>query len=173
MTPPPAPAVAEMVAPDTDWTLWYERRPVDTQALYRWRIASRKICGMELRPEWSGKLHLCGMGYGASEWWPSGSHWDGYRRTMPKSLEWRLAKAEEPEGTIFWGGLDLLPCPFTGALPRVTYSGRWIGAPPWEVEYLNLKSYLVDTHFRDANKLAAAWNQRPPVSARTGGGEHG
>lgn len=141
-----------------DWTEWAAQRPTDTTAIYRWRVGPRKICGMMLRPEWSGKMSLCGMGYRDNEYWPPFSHWNGATRSVPNDTEWRFASADET--TIFWGGLDLLPSPFTGRPPVVEYSGRWIGAPPTHPEYLILKSYLVDAHFDDARRMMDTWNLR-------------
>lgn len=32
---------------------------------------------------------------------------------IPQGLEWRVATESEPEYSVSWHGLDLLPCPFT------------------------------------------------------------
>lgn len=139
-----------------NWTLWYDARPTDTNLVYRWRVSRRKILGLYLRPEWSAKLVLCGMG----EYWPSGSNWNGSTRTVDKSLEWRVATDDEPEGSEFWD-LGLLPSPFTGKLPKVTAKTQWIGAMPYNAEYLNIQSWLVDSSgWRDANELIKTWNTR-------------
>lgn len=143
----------------SDWTLWSEQRPTDTAAAYRWRIPARVILGLEMRPEWTDKLSHVGMGYSDREWWPGCSHWDGCRRTVSAGLEWR--PAADGETDILWGGLDLLPCPFTGQKPRVEFSGRWSGAPPYQPEYLSLTSWMVQSNgWRDARKMRDAWNRR-------------
>lgn len=145
-----------------NWTLWAERRPEDTKALYRWRIPACKILGMDLRPEWSDKLRFVGMGYGDPEWWPPFSNWDGYRRTLPAGTEWRLAAEHEAEDDIFWGGLDLLPSPFTGKPPKVGYCGQFIGAPPYRPDWLKITSHMVNSiGWKDARKMQDAWNTRP------------
>lgn len=147
-----------MAEPLTMWTLWSERRPVDTETRYRWRIAPKLICGMMLRPEWTEKLRLHGMGHYESEWWPT-SRWDGYQRTVPESLQWRPAQDEEVD--IMWGGLDLLPCPHTGKPAKVGYRGNWIGAPPYEVMYLTLHHQFGESiGWTDAVRMQAAWNLR-------------
>ncbi|AIB11818.1 hypothetical protein ABAZ39_07365 [Azospirillum argentinense] len=151
---------------DTEWTLWSERRPEDTKALYRWRIPARMICGMMLRPEWSAKLQYCGMGYGPSEWWPEYSRWDGYVRSVPDGMEWRLAREGEDAESISWGGLDLLPCPHTGGALKVTYRGRWLHAGPWDAESLSIRAWMVNScGWADANKMVANWNRRPETPA--------
>ena len=148
------------------WTLWSEKRPENTKALYRWRIPARVVCGLLLRPEWTEKLALVGMGYDDNEWWPlSPSHWNGYKRTVPTGLEWRLA--EEGETEPAWGGLDLLPDPWTGRPPRVSTKTRWIGAPIYEAEGFWLTHRFGSTGtWADVTKLAAAWNERAILKAR-------
>lgn len=145
------------------WRLWSEVRPTDTKAAYRWRVPERMICGMMLRPEWSGKLRLVGMGYDENEWWPGGSHWNGYVRTVANGLEWRFA--EEGEVDPVYHGLELLPSPFTGRAPKVEPKTRYIGAAPYDVESFNLKSYLVTTYgWTDARAMQNAWNTRSTPS---------
>jgi len=96
---------------------------------------------------------------GESEYWPSCSHWDGWNRSVPAGLEWRVAEPDEKD--IYWGGLDLLPCPFTGKPPIVTYLGQWITAPAYCPEWLGIKSHMVDSlGWRDAAKMRDVWNTR-------------
>lgn len=143
------------------WTRWDDERPTDPKALYRWRIPARKILGMVLRPEWSGKLTYCGMGYDPHEYWPPFSNWNGYVRSVPAGTEWRLATDDEDEKSIFWSGLDLLPSPFTGQPPKVDYCGRWIGAPPYEPDWLKIVSYMIGHNsWKDAEAMQRAWNRR-------------
>lgn len=145
----------------SEWILWSVARPIDTKALYRWRICTAVILGLPMRPEWSEKLHKCGMGYAESEWWPLFSNWNGFQRSVHPKLEWRLAAENEPEGNVFWGGLDLLPCPFTGKQPVVDYKGRFIGSPPYQPEWLCIKSHMVSSvGWIDAAKMRDAWNMR-------------
>lgn len=142
-----------------EWTKWSDRRPIDTDVTYRWRISPRMILGLMLAPEFSGKMRLCGMGYADSEYWPPYSYWDGYSRSVPDDLEWRVAQPDETD--IKWVGLDLLPCPFTGKEPKVEYSGRWIGAPPWSPESFSIKSHMVDSlGWSNVAEMRDAWNLR-------------
>lgn len=146
------------------WTLWSEIRPTDPTVTYRWRIPVKKICGMMLRPEWSSKLSLVGMGYAENEWWPLFSDWNGYTRSVKAGLEWRVAEPDEKG--VLWSGLELSPCPFTGNAPRVSYVGRWSIAPPYEAESLGLHAWLVDrSGFRDASEMAITWNRRASAPA--------
>lgn len=154
------------------WQLWSEVRPTDTKAKYRWRVPERMICKMLLRPEWTEELYLCGMGWGPQEWWPVFSRWDGYNRSVVSGLEWRLAKDDETE--IFWGGLDLLPSPFTGKAPVVRCTTPYIGAAPYQAERLSIHSWMVEScGWADATKMQSTWNRRDTAlqSTQAKGGE--
>lgn len=96
------------------WTRWSERRPPNARGSYRYRAAF-DLLGVPVTAEWNEEMHLCGMGYGDSEWWPlSPCRWDGYRRYITiDNLEWSLCADDDPPGVV-WHGLNLLPCPFTG-----------------------------------------------------------
>jgi len=99
------------------------------------------------------------MGY-HNEWWPPFSHWNGHQRSVDHSLEWRLAEAEED--SVEWVGLGLLPSPFTGEMPNVIFLGRWLGAPPYQPEWLGIRSYLVNSlGWTSALTMRDAWNRRP------------
>ena len=142
-----------------EWKRWYDERPTDHTLTYRWRVPAREICGLVLRPEWSGKLTLCGMGYGEHEYWPDCSRWDGYNRTVEPNLEWRLANDDEVD--VAWNGFDLLPDPWTGNPPCVTFNTSWIHAPVYEVESFGLKFAMGRTlGWTNAKKLQEAWNTR-------------
>ncbi len=143
----------------SDWTLWASQRPTDTTLPYRWRIHRSMILGLALRPEWTEKMTLRGT-LRENEYWPDCAHWTGWRNVVEDSLEWRVAQPDETH--IHWGGLDLLPCPFTGKQPTITYKGRWIGAPAYHAEALYIKSWLVDSRWEDAAKMRDAWNRRAP-----------
>lgn len=149
-----------MSIPSNPWTRWSIQRPAEQMLSYRWRIPARPILGLTMSPEWTGKLRLCGMGYSDAQYWPDCSDWDGYRRSVPAGLEWRVASDNEKD--ITWVGLDLLPCPFTGKRPVVSYHGRWIGAPPFCPEYLSIRSHMVESNgWREAARMRDAWNRRP------------
>lgn len=151
-----------------EWTFWSDKRPENTAALYRWRIPARKVCGVVLRPEWTEKLTLVGMGYSDNEWWPlSPSHWNGYVRTVPAGLEWRLAEEGEVEPT--WEGLDLAPDPWTGLPPRVRTKTRWVAAPIYEAEGFWLEYRFGRTGtWSDVSKMVVAWNDRAAIAKATG-----
>ena len=151
--------------PEPIWVKCSSQRPPNRSGSFRFRITA-EILGLELAPEWTEEMHLCGMGHSEREWWPlSTQHWDGYRRYFTGDFEWRelTDKEAEVEGqNIVWHGLDLLPSPFTGKPPVVGYHGRWIGAPPNKAEWLSLKSHMVDSiGWRNAARMKKAWNTRP------------
>lgn len=143
----------------SEWISWYDQRPTDIDKTYRWRVSKRLILGLEMQPEWSGKLVNVGMGYAENEYWAPYSNWDGYQRTVDASLEWREALPDEME--IKWNGFDLLPSPFTGMMPDIVPNPRWIGAPPYILESIGLKAYMISQAFwRNAKDLQTAWNTR-------------
>lgn len=142
---------------ESPWTLWSVTRPTDLKLSYRWRIPTCDILGLSLRPEWTDQLHSR-SGLGDIEYWPGCAHWTGWRHEIPPGLEWRVAGPDEK--AIFWGGLDLLPCPFTGRQPVVSYFGRWITAPAYHAEKLHLQCYLIDGFWSDAAKMREMWNTR-------------
>lgn len=143
------------------WKRWYDERPSDHTLLYMWRVSPRKLFNKILQPEWTAKMHYCGMGYSENEWWPSCSNWDGYSRTVDQTLEWRVAEEGEEEGYVNYIGLDLRPDPFTGLQPKIDYKGIWISAPPYKAESLTIDHYWGTSYgWHDANKLEAAWNRR-------------
>ena len=142
-----------------EWKLWAKERPPDGEKKYRWRIPEQMVLGMNLRPEWVAKLESVGMGYSDNEWWPLFSHWDGYRRTIPKGTEWRDLEEGEDEA-IIWNGLDLLPCPFSGKPPHIDYHGQWIGAPPYRAEYLILSFRFGTSRWTNVETMQNAWNTR-------------
>jgi hypothetical protein len=152
---------AVVTGADRVWTKWSDERPPNEPGEYRYRIRA-KICGMVMQPEWTEKMHYCGMGYGDAEYWPlTPCHWNGYSRYIThEGLEWSPVQDSDPAGVV-WGGLDLLPCPFTGAAPTVSAQGQLIGAPLWRSEALWIGSPGVPKRrFTDANAMLAAWNTR-------------
>lgn len=154
------------------WTKWSDRRPPNAPGEYRYRC-SCDVLGMVLTPEWTEKMSLCGMGYGDAEWWPlSPCYWDGYNRYIThEGLEWSEPDPADPEGVV-WGGLELLPCPFTGNTAQVKAHGRYIGAPIWHTEAISVGSPAVPfRRFTDTKKMVEFWNRRAPVSSLPGEAE--
>lgn len=143
----------------TDWIKWSDQRPPNKPGVYRWRTTTT-IFGKELTPEWTEKLSRCGMGYGEDEYWPvSSSDWTGSYRRMTSDIEWRELTESDPDH-IVWGGMNLLPCPFTGKTPIVHYHGRYVTAPPYMPEYLILQHWLGNKMFNDVPAMETAWNTR-------------
>lgn len=155
--------------PGRKWTLWSDSRPPNASGSYRYRCRC-EILGLVLTPEWTEKMTLCGMGHGDSEWWPlSPCHWDGYQRYITHAgLEWSEISPNDPEGVV-WGGLDMLPCPFTGAPPRIQAHGRYIGAPLWHSEAISVGSRAVASRrFTSTKAMVEAWNTRVPAAISEG-----
>lgn len=152
---------------ERQWTKWSDGRPPNAPGRYRYR-ASFVLLGLPVAAEWAEDMHLCGMGYAESEWWPlRPCHWDGRRRTITNStLEWSQVQADDPPSVV-WHGFDLLPCPFTGEPPRVEAQGRYIGAPLWHSETVSIQSAFVrTTYWHDATAMVRAWNRRDVEAAR-------
>lgn len=153
--------IANAETQEREWTLWSDQRPPNAPGEYRYR-ATFALLGLTVTAEWTEKMHLCGMGYADSEWWPlSPCHWNGYSRYMThKGLEWSPLQAYDPEG-IVWTGLDLLPCPFSGTSPTLKAHGCFIGAPLWQSEAVSISSPGVPARrWTDAKAMQASWNTR-------------
>lgn len=145
----------------TGWKKFYDERPPNERGQYRFRVSERVMLGLSMRPEWTADMHYCGMGYSESEWWPQGSHWDGYRRTVDPTLEWRVLTVEDSTTEVIWHGLDLLPSPFTGLYPDVRYGTRYIGAPLYHAEWIGIESWMVSSSgYRSAETMRNNWNRR-------------
>ena len=118
-----------------------------------------------LQPEWIDRLQFCGVGRG-NEWWPPYSDWDGWSRSVHKKMQWQATDYKElmpPSGVQreIWHGFDLLPCPFTGRQPKVTWTPRYIGGPIYNPESLSVTSQVVSLkYYRDAKLLQELWNTR-------------
>lgn len=157
---------AVAVSQEREWTRWSDQRPPNAAGEFRYR-ASFNLLGLPVTAEWTEKMHLCGMGYGDSEWWPlRPCHWNGYRRYITiDNLEWSPVTAYDP-ADIVWHGLDLLPCPFTGKLPKIETSGQYIGAPLWRSEAIWISSPAVPKRrWTDARAMVTAWNTRQSADA--------
>lgn len=152
------------------WVRWYDKRPEDIKAKYRWRVSKRPILGLEMQPEWADKLQLFGMGGAAAEWWPISSSWDGYNRRVDDTLEWRPAAEGEVDTT--WNGLDLLPSPWTGKPPKVVVLPSYISAPPYALDWIGIVAppFVKSLGWIDAAVMMKAWNTRvlATVMAPTG-----
>ena len=166
---PDTTATAELAA-RRSWTLWNDRRPPNESGSYRYRAAF-PFLGLSVVADWTEKMHLCGMGYGDSEWWPlQPCHWDGYRRYITNpTLAWSPLQEDDPE-QIMWHGLDLLPCPFTGKPPLLEPSGQYIGAPLWRSEAVWISSPAVPKRrWTNAAAMQAAWNTRAHLQEQANG----
>lgn len=151
---------------EREWIKWRDRRPPNEAGAYRYRCQC-EILGMVLRPEWTEEMRLVGMGYSDNEWWPlSPCYWDGYRRYIThEGLEWSELREDDPN-EIVWGGLYLLPCPFTGNPAKVEAVGRYIGAPLWRSEALYIGSAGVPKRrFTKAQTMVDVWNTRYTLSS--------
>lgn len=155
-----------------EWINCRDRRPTDPSILYRFRLAQpTNILGLMLQPEWIDRLHYCGVGHG-NEWWPPYSDWNGWSRSVHKDLQWQptdytieldCKKLVLPLGVQreIWHGFDLLPCPFTGRQPKVTWTPRYICGPIYEPKSLSITSGLVSLqYYEDAKLLQELWNTR-------------
>jgi hypothetical protein len=60
-----------------------------------------------------------GMGYRDPEPWPNMSNWDGYKRTVPAGLEWRLGTPDNIRPLYSLPGIVVFACPFCGQTPHI------------------------------------------------------
>lgn len=147
------------------WTKWLDKRTPTDDKMYRFR-AYANILGTDMWVEWSEKQQLCGMGYSDSEYWPPTMPctWDGYRRYITnKTLEWSelIDTDSKDSDDVAYHGLNLLPCPFTGKKPKVVCLHRYFGAAPYELDWIGIESYLVNSiGWKDVKKMEDAWNKR-------------
>ena len=144
-----------------EWTLWSDQRCPNARGSYRFR-ATFPFLGLTVTAEWTEELHLCGMGYAESEWWPlKPCYWDGYQRYITnKTLEWSPVQAYDTD-EIVWHGLDLMPCPFTGKPPKLEACSQYIGAPLWRSEAVYISSPGVPKRrWTNAKTMQEAWNTR-------------
>lgn len=147
------------------WKKWNDERAPNERGSFRYRVRA-DILGAVLTPEWTEEMVLCGMGYGANEWWPVRlCHWDGYRRYITHSgLEWSEVRNDDPPGVV-WNDLDLLPCPFTGKPAHIELVGRYIGAPLWHSEAVYVSSAGVPKRrWLKIEDMKKAWNTRVALS---------
>lgn len=146
------------------WTLWSEQRPTDHKLLYSWRVSPCMIGGLELTPEWTDNLSLHGMGYADSEYWPHCSDWDGYRRTVPTSLEWSVALEGAKKGQFKFHGLELDPCRYCASEMRIEWSGPWICAPIWKANQFSIQcsgcGLVKAQYFKDLKRVMEALNRK-------------
>ncbi len=147
---------------EIEWRNWPENRP-EGKALCWWRVAPRMIGAIEWRPEWVDETHFVGMGYSANEWWPPMSNWDGYKRTLPKGLQWRPAREDERKSLVV--PIDVAPCPICGSAPHWDVSGSWATAAPYLATQFTIGHCFARLqYFTDLPKMLARWNKREPAS---------
>jgi hypothetical protein len=116
-----------------------------------------------------------GNGYAPDILSPDFDHWDGYRVSLPKGVEWKPVVEDEiiafPKPHCLDGeffkvpDLNLKPCPFCGDAPKIRWHGRWIAAPIWEVESFSIRCCVAKIEFwkGDFDKLVERWNARSGV----------
>ena len=147
------------------WTLWrVDCRPPSRLGgdPIRWLAQDVPCLGRRMDVEWTDKQSYCGMGYGPHEWWPPGSHWNGSSRRLYARYWWKeLPEGDSGEMRCVYHGLYLLPCPFTGNLPAMSPSTRYIGAPPFLVDNVTLSSWIAKVSASRADHLEELWNRRP------------
>lgn len=147
------------------WVAFDQQRPPQERGHFWFRVPPRNVGGLVLRPEWIEEMRLVGMGYADDEYWPGFSNWDGYQRTLERGAEWRPLDADDHDDleAVRWGGLNLAPCPFCAHVPKIEWSGPWIGAPVYRADSFRLwcRCGLVNSGYRNSLEwLAGRWNSR-------------
>lgn len=161
----------------SEWTKWTERRTPNERIPVRLRCKPKHktVEGVSL-VEWTTKQSLHGMGHDDMIFVPDGvSNWDGYNRTVPVDLEWRLlceGEDQKKENTV-WHGLSdkLAPCPFCGCLPHVsaneTRGGRGVilSYSPNRYDTFEIRCCLPRISGMNVAALIAKWNARPDAES--------
>lgn len=160
--PPPEPVVAKVGRGGA----WFDFKDLRPPLGPHWFRAPGKPLAGGYVPEWVDDVALVGMGRASNQAWPRFSHWDGYKRTVWPTLQWREVLEGEPTAMRV-PGLELQPCPFCGRVPAVDFCGRWIGATVLDAEWFTVKccGMVPNLHRESMPALAARWNLRAAASA--------
>jgi hypothetical protein len=84
---------------------------------------------------------------------PEFDHWNGRRVILPEgSIEWDYYDGEPPSygnEVIEVVGVELMPCPFCGEVPKWQYSGKWVLSGPTITEFWYTKccSWAKSPHY--------------------------
>ena len=103
---------------------------------YMWRMNHSYIEGLKIT--FLAAFRMRGAGH-EQVLSPEFDHWDGYRVNLPQcKIEWASWDGEQnpkqQDIVLGVGGVENLPCPFCGEVPKWSYSGRFIGACPIQSE---------------------------------------
>lgn len=154
------------------WVRWGESRPTDTTAVYWWRVPAREYGGIVCQPRWAEKLHERWTLGDKKEFFPPYTHWNGYRNTPLKGLEWAVATEDNNE-LVVWDGIDVFPCPFCGSATVVSGTaisdggGIWCNAAPYLSNNFHFECSgcgIPTLRGRDLSKMLKFWNARTALT---------
>lgn len=89
---------------------------------------------------------------------PEFDHWDGYRVTVPKNVEWR--NVEENDNEVNIENAEIKCCPFCNSQPTLSAKSEYIGSTPMNARLFQIKCCISDTRYHSLERVLEIWNKR-------------
>lgn len=125
---------------------------------YLWRVPHSSIDSVITI--FRAKVRKRGYGCRDSVTSPDFDYWDGWKLHLPESVQYRDVLDSDPEVTI--EGVELLPCPFCGDVPKWISNGGYIGARPNQHYRFIVGHCFAEVCRKSPLDAAAVWNTRSP-----------
>lgn len=159
---------------DLTWTPFTEARPPIGLAWFR--LPEAVYGGLRCRPEWVGKVSLCGDNRNP---WPDMSYWNGWSRTVPAGLEWAPINpaAAWKKGDHVIPDLTIHPCPHCGTPASLICrddpegGGARLYTAPFRPNSFKITCpvcWIGTGYCRDLQGLLDRWNRRTPFHPEDG-----
>ncbi|WP_033416878.1 hypothetical protein [Hahella ganghwensis] len=141
----------------------YADAPPKHPGWYIWRCEHKQLKGVVIT--FIDKFRKRGAGH-TNVLSPSFDYWNGYQVLVPNGLDWAPYEGSPPkqniDHTLNINELTLNKCPFCNEVPRLTYSGRFIGASPLDSTDWRLKccSWITGPRIPNPVYLIEQWNKK-------------
>ena len=138
----------------SDWNSYkgIDSLPVGT---YYWRVPHSRldvvVCG-------KSEVRMRGHGYEDPVASPEFDYWDGYRVHLPKGLQFRELREDDPGFMV--EDLSLSACPFCGVVPEMTALCNYIGYDLHKVSIFTIEHCFAKVKGSDPRVVAKMWNTR-------------